>query len=157
MSIFDDKDIFKKITPISIPHLTAADFDYESPISIIERVIEDIGKEQATLIDNQTYEAVLRVGIQVDKEELIKALAYDRNQYNKGFEDGFKAGKKARWIDVEQGLPDDEQKVWAIDECGHLYQDTYPWDDCGTIKWYGDGCFDVPIVKWMEKPEEEQT
>lgn len=153
MSIFDD-NIFKKITPISIPHLTAADFDYKSPIGVI---MEDIAQQMAIEFDNNVVKAVQKYAIDVDKEELFRALAYDRNQYNKGFEDGFKAGKKARWINVEQGLPDDEQKVWAIDEDGHLYQDTYPWNDCGTIKWYGDGCFDVPIVKWMPMPEEEQT
>ena len=33
-------------------------------------------------------EAIRKVGVNVDKEELIKALQYDRNQYTKGYEDG---------------------------------------------------------------------
>ena len=32
--------------------------------------------------------AVRKVGVNVDKYELIKALQYDRNQYTKGYEDG---------------------------------------------------------------------
>lgn len=154
MSIFDD-NIFKKITPISIP-LTAADFDYESPISIIREMIEDIGKKQAAELDNQTLEAVLRVGIQVDKEELIKALAYDRGQYSKGFNDGFEAGKKARWTKVEDGLPGEDDTVYGVTSTGDLVK-AYIWDDCGETKWYADGCYDACIVKWMPMPEEEQN
>lgn len=32
--------------------------------------------------------AIRKVGVNVDKGELIKALQYDRNQYEKGYEDG---------------------------------------------------------------------
>ncbi len=32
--------------------------------------------------------AVRKVGVNVDKGELIKALQYDRDQYTKGYEDG---------------------------------------------------------------------
>lgn len=134
--------------------ITAADFNYESPIKCI---MDDMTRQLAAEFDNNVYKVIQRYNIDVDKDELVRALTYDRNQYNKGFEDGFKADKKARWINVEQGLPDDKQEVWAMDDCGHLYQDTYPWDDCGTIKWYGDGCYDVPIVKWMEKPADATT
>ena len=38
------------------------------------------------------YSSILKVGVNVNKEELIKALQYDRGQYNKGYEDGFKNG-----------------------------------------------------------------
>lgn len=34
--------------------------------------------------------AVQRVGVNVDKDELIKALQYDRGQYDKGYADGYK-------------------------------------------------------------------
>jgi len=29
---------------------------------------------------------------------------------------------------------------------------TYTWDDCGEIKWYANGCFDVPVIAWMPLP-----
>lgn len=39
--------------------------------------------------DNDIYKAVQDVGINVNKEELLKALRYDRNQYDKGYSDGY--------------------------------------------------------------------
>ena len=56
---------------------------YQSPIEII------IGKMQ-TQIDDDIYRAVQNVGINVDREELLKALAYDREQYEEGFREGEK-------------------------------------------------------------------
>ena len=38
--------------------------------------------------ENMVMKAVRKVGVNVDEEELIKALQYDRNQYTKGYEDG---------------------------------------------------------------------
>lgn len=38
--------------------------------------------------DEQTLQAIQKVGIKVDKDELVKALAYDRKQYEKGYVDG---------------------------------------------------------------------
>lgn len=58
---------------------------YKSPIDIFTTDIQtQILKKQ----DEEIYQAVLRVGVNVDKEELIRALRYDRNQYEQGFLDG---------------------------------------------------------------------
>ena len=39
--------------------------------------------------DEQTiFKAIQNLDISVDKEELIKALNYDRDQYSKGYKDG---------------------------------------------------------------------
>ena len=38
--------------------------------------------------DNAVFRAVQEVGIEVDKDELLKALQYDRGQYEKGYSDG---------------------------------------------------------------------
>lgn len=54
---------------------------YESPIEIIQK---DIVMKQ----ENDIYQAILEQGIVVDKEELIRALQYDRGQYEKGYRDG---------------------------------------------------------------------
>jgi len=71
---------------------TDFDFGYVSPISIhIERYKEQLTAE----LQDQVVTAVARVGITVDKEELIKALAYDREQYERGFND---ARMKARTV-----------------------------------------------------------
>ena len=58
---------------------------YESPIKIIT------GKIQ-TQIDDEIYRAVQNVGINVDREELLKALEYDRGQYEEGWKEGFHDG-----------------------------------------------------------------
>lgn len=55
---------------------------YESPINQI------LGELQMHL-EGETLKAVQNVGIDVDKEELIKALQYDRGQYEKGYKDGY--------------------------------------------------------------------
>lgn len=54
---------------------------YESPIEIIKGAF-------TTECENGVMTAVQKYGVNVDKEELIKALNYDREQYRKGFEDG---------------------------------------------------------------------
>lgn len=55
---------------------------YESPIN------EILGELQFTY-DNECMKAVQSVGFDINKEELTKALLYDRNQYEKGFNDGY--------------------------------------------------------------------
>lgn len=51
---------------------------YKSPIDVIH------GEMQMQL-EGEIFRVVQNVGVCVDKEELLKALAYDRNQYEKGY------------------------------------------------------------------------
>lgn len=60
---------------------------YRSPIDVIVR-------ETKFEFGNAVYKAVQDVGISVDKEELVKALKYDREQYYKGYADGYEAAVK---------------------------------------------------------------
>ena len=57
---------------------------YKSPI---ETIWSDIEHECAEHFEQMVLIAVQNVGIRVNKEELVKALAYDRDQYRKGWED----------------------------------------------------------------------
>ncbi len=67
---------------------------YESPIKILEQhfndnviqVLDDFRQDK----DEAIYKAIVRLGIVVNEEELIKALQYDRQQYEKGYEDAVK-------------------------------------------------------------------
>ena len=68
---------------------------YKSPIEII------IGNMQ-TQIDDEIYRAVQNVGINVDKEELLKALKYDRGQ----FEEGFRKGEEYTLLQIKNLLPE---------------------------------------------------
>ena len=70
---------------------------YKSPIELMRTQIE-------TDFENQIITAVARTGIHVDKHELIKALQYDRNQYDKGFDDGRKETAKDFIFKVESYL-----------------------------------------------------
>lgn len=53
---------------------------YESPIKVIQGELE-------TQLEGEILKAVRRVDVTVDRDELIRALRYDREQYQKGFAD----------------------------------------------------------------------
>lgn len=55
-------------------------FDYNSPIEI---TLQDMDMQ----IEDNILNAVQRVNINVNKDELMKALSYDRQQYQKGYDD----------------------------------------------------------------------
>lgn len=59
--------------------------DYKSPIEI---AMGQFRLEQEKLIDGEVMKAIQDYGITIDKDELIRALQYDRDQYRKGYEDG---------------------------------------------------------------------
>ena len=61
---------------------------YEPPIEMFTSPIHDAMKQIQEQQDNYVYKCVLNVGVNVDKEELIRALKYDRAQYEKGYMDG---------------------------------------------------------------------
>lgn len=55
---------------------------YECPVQLIQRTVnEEIGKN--------IMQTVHSVGVAVNKEELIRALNYDRDSYAKGYKDGY--------------------------------------------------------------------
>ena len=68
---------------------------YESPInlSFFDDIISNMVKQQNEQEENHIVEYVRKIGIDVDKEELFKALRYDREQYEKGYQDGLNADK----------------------------------------------------------------
>lgn len=57
---------------------------YQSPIELI---LKHIVEEHE---DGLYHSLVYHYGVDVDKEELVKALQYDRDQYDKGYQDGVK-------------------------------------------------------------------
>lgn len=58
---------------------------YKSPI---EKIYGELQTQMVQEDENMVMKAIRKVGVNVDKYELIKALLYDRNQYTKGYEDG---------------------------------------------------------------------
>ena len=69
---------------------------YISPIEMmqsfnvnpIEKVVKEIADKSEQETEEYVMTAIRNVGINVDKDELLKALTYDRRQYEKGFQDG---------------------------------------------------------------------
>ncbi len=58
---------------------------YKSPI---EKIYGELQTQMVQEDEKMVIKAIEKVGVNVDKGELIKALQYDRNQYTKGYEDG---------------------------------------------------------------------
>ncbi len=68
---------------------------YEPPIKLI------MGEWQ-TQFEENCMRAVQSYGFDVDKNELVKALEYDRNQYEKGYADGrHDAVAHGHWIPIK--------------------------------------------------------
>ena len=68
-----------------------SEYKYQSSIEMIQG-------EMGAYMDGEILKAVQNVGINVDKDELLKALAYDRDQYNKGFHDA--EPEVGRWEEI---------------------------------------------------------
>lgn len=78
---------------------------YESPIELIQK----LRKQMDLDTENKIVGAVQEVGINVDKDELIKALKYDRDQYAKGYNDAKAEQPKMHW---------EEKEVFSAKEAG---------------------------------------
>jgi protoheme ferro-lyase len=78
---------------------------YESPIMFItEQMTTELHKQ----VEDNLYNIIQRYNISVNREELIKALKYDREQYELGFQDGL---HKDKWVKVKDGMPDEGEEV----------------------------------------------
>ena len=92
---------------------------WESPINVIQ-------SELMMRYEDGVMKAVRNVGFDVSKEELVKALQYDREQYDKGYKDAIEefAEQIVKRIEEEIALLkheraeaieyDDEQVIFAI-------------------------------------------
>jgi hypothetical protein len=86
--------------------------------------------------------------INVDREELLNALQYDRGQYEKGYRDGQRDGQ--RWIPCSERFPEEEQKVFVSLESASG-EKFVRYDRIRDGKWW---LFETESVKaWMPLPE----
>lgn len=114
---------------------------YDSPIRLAVLKI-------TSQCDDDIYNTVVKTGIDVDKDELVRALNYDRNQYEKGYRDGLKASE---WISVKERLPKAGEDVIA-------YLGEGIFEICWTLK---DGCWETrdsyldmdAVTHWQPLPE----
>lgn len=71
---------------------------YKSPITITSKTeVQKIVNEY----DDEIYKAVVSCNVKVDREELLKALRYDRSQYEKGYADGERDAMKHGRQEIE--------------------------------------------------------
>lgn len=61
---------------------------YKSPIDLIYEDMSAYMVDVAKKVDEEIWQAIVRCVPNIDKDELLRALQYDRDQYNKGYADG---------------------------------------------------------------------
>lgn len=115
---------------------------YESPIHVFQ------GQLQMQL-EGEVLKAVQRIHVDVDKEELIRALIYDRDQYSKGFRDG-----TPKWIPVTDRLPEEWVAVLVWSKCGFCETAVYlgipgKW----RVTWDHTMLDEDTITHWMPLPD----
>lgn len=122
---------------------------YESPITLIVENVEKQLHQEKEQSEQMIYQCVNSFGVVVDKEELVKALKYDRDQYNEGYKDG--VNEATRWIPIKDRIPVPGRNILVCDSDGDIYvsymriDHTFGFDTSGNkIK---------NVVAWMYSPE----
>lgn len=117
---------------------------------IITIATEDISSQWENALEGAILKQVVALGVTVDKEELLRALQYDRGQYDKGFSDGRRAAAPV-WIPVTERLPEDGDFCICFD--GRM-ADVLRWDERAE-KWvdYRRSYPKYSVTHWMPLPE----
>lgn len=87
---------------------------WNSPIDIVQEIVNDYNEK---LLDNVVTQCI-KVGITVDKDELLKALKYDRGQYIHGYSEGVNDSNK--FDRVEEKLPNRTRDCLVVVEIGYF-------------------------------------
>ena len=128
---------------------------YESPITLnIADISSQIREAQA---GHLMYEVQQAIGYDIDKEELIKALNYDREQYQKGYKDGRKDNE---WIPVSKRLPSRDEYIknnglFIVSDGNRSYSE---WFDAYDKQKFGEPTMcgfrvDYCVIAWKPLPE----
>ncbi len=96
---------------------------YESPIVLFS---SEIDKINSLIIEKQENAIVTKIsqtiGVDISKDELIRALNYDRNQYEAGYKDG---RNQDIWISVDDEFPPAGELVLCCGEKGGMFLGKY--------------------------------
>lgn len=121
---------------------------YKSPVEIKQY---DVEKDIAKRVEDKIHEEIVqRFGVFIDKDELVKALSYDRGQYEKGWIDGFKEA-------LENPKPRTNfDRITESVESLARYIENYTmfwWKKCDQCETY-DHCNEC-IKEWLQEEIEE--
>lgn len=96
-----------------------------------EPLIKVIQGQMQMKMENDIFRTVQSYGIEVDKEELLRALKYDRQQYDAGYADGkADAVVHGRWIRKKLVMC---EPCYLCSVCGKLHDQEYNFcNDCGA-------------------------
>jgi hypothetical protein len=133
---------------------------YESPVDLLMANIQTQIIEQQ---EEAIYKAVFDIGVNVTKDELLRALAYDRQQYEIGFAEGMAAAKPV-WIPVTERLPESKEKVLVYGGRTEIWfngtKQPMPSIHTGYLRGLGEGWFSwdhhdyiCDVTHWMPLPE----
>lgn len=127
---------------------------YESPIlGAIYQMVNNIQEQRDNAVVAQINE---QIEMDVDKNELIRALNYDRNQFNEGYRKGYRDAKekceeKYRWIPITM-RPGTDEEYEEFSLCGDcpredfcVFDSPMPDDEqevLVTTRW-GSVCIDI--------------
>ena len=90
---------------------------YESPVTVH---YEDMLTHIRDSADGQIM-AEIKMYVDVDRDELIKAMNYDRNQYATGYRNGYAdAQKRGKWIPAFDGRYLGGAYWFNCSECGKI-------------------------------------
>lgn len=103
---------------------------YESPIQITQ-IGDQIGTELVEQEEAYIFSVVKRMYVDVDKDELIRALAYDRGQYDKGYLDG----RAARDAEIVRCKECKHSHPWYADR-----RTCEMWSETGASVWNDGYC-----------------
>lgn len=80
---------------------------YEPMIHLYQTKLQEATDE--AVLEMVLREVIIKTGVMVDREELLKALRYNHAQYGKGYADG--RADAVKWISVKERMPDEDTEV----------------------------------------------
>lgn len=126
-------------------------FGYESPIQMLTN---QFASEISKKADENIWEAVVKTEVVVDKDELVKALQYDRDQYEKGYINGYYSGLNAdKWISVEERLPEENGSYLVVGKTKTAYTSHFYKKRIIHGKVFSAHFSNKYITHWMPLPE----
>lgn len=127
---------------------------YEPPVKLFEQPMQAIMEARENAIFAQIQ---ANFHVEVDKDELVRALQYDRDQYDKGYKDG-KAdaafGECGGWVSSYERLPEKSGIYLVINEGGHYAAYNYSAKNkaFNSFDSHSDHDHDIRCPYWMPMP-----